>query len=63
MNILKLAVDIILLILGLSTFASLPSLVHDMSELAARDAHPKQYLSLKKWTHALTSPRDKKAHK
>jgi len=54
MGIFKIAFDFILLVLGLAYMADAGSLLIDVKNLAAKDAHPHKYLSLKKWTKALT---------
>ncbi len=54
MGILKTAIDILLIILGLAIAADSTSfLMSHVKEQAVKDAHPHRYILLKQWTQTL----------
>ncbi len=58
MGILKTAIDILLIVLGLAVAADSTSfLMKYVTNHAIKEAHPQNYISLKQWTRALVTGR------
>jgi len=54
MNVLKTALDVLLIALGLAVMSDATVYMLEIKDLAVKEAHPHKYVSLRKWTEALT---------